>query len=172
VLSGGTSHASSPTGPTTPPISQVQLRLGEASGQRKWGAAVGVDIDRDGKSVWVFDRCEDARSCSNSNLDPIMKFDATGKLVKSFGAGMISFSHGLHVDPTTTSGSPTPARKAASRATSHEVQSGRQAPDDARQGRRRRQHAGHVQRASDILVAPNGDIFVADGHGGDTNARA
>jgi sugar lactone lactonase YvrE len=24
---------------------------------------------------------------------------------------------------------------------------------------------------SDILVAPNGDIFVADGHGGDTNAR-
>jgi streptogramin lyase len=24
---------------------------------------------------------------------------------------------------------------------------------------------------SDILIAPNGDIFVADGHGGDTNAR-
>ena len=23
---------------------------------RKWGAAIGVDIDRDGKSVWVFDR--------------------------------------------------------------------------------------------------------------------
>jgi hypothetical protein len=27
---------------------------------RKWGAAVGVDIDRDGKSVWVFDRCATA----------------------------------------------------------------------------------------------------------------
>ena len=26
--------------------------------RRKWGAAVSVDIDRDGKSVWVFDRCE------------------------------------------------------------------------------------------------------------------
>jgi sugar lactone lactonase YvrE len=24
---------------------------------------------------------------------------------------------------------------------------------------------------SDVLIAPNGDIFVADGHGGDTNAR-
>ena len=24
---------------------------------RKWGAAFGVEIDRDGKSVWVFDRC-------------------------------------------------------------------------------------------------------------------
>src|SRR5947207_15337960 len=24
---------------------------------------------------------------------------------------------------------------------------------------------------SDVIVAPNGDIFVADGHGGETNAR-
>jgi len=24
--------------------------------RRKWGAVVSVDIDRDGKSVWVFDR--------------------------------------------------------------------------------------------------------------------
>src|SRR5216683_3012406 len=66
---------------------------------RKWGAAVGVDIDRDGKSVWVFDRCETATDCSKSKLDPIMKFDATGKMVKSFGGGMINYSHGLLVDP-------------------------------------------------------------------------
>src|SRR5207249_11764509 len=26
-------------------------------------------------------------------------------------------------------------------------------------------------RPSDVIVAPNGDIFVADGHGGDSNAR-
>src|SRR5262245_41854052 len=64
---------------------------------RKWGAVVGVDIDRDGKSVWVFDRCEDARSCAKSDLDPLMKFDSTGKLVKSFLGGMINLPHGLHV---------------------------------------------------------------------------
>jgi DNA-binding beta-propeller fold protein YncE len=29
----------------------------------------------------------------------------------------------------------------------------------------------HFNGPSDVLVAPNGDIFVADGHGGDTNAR-
>jgi sugar lactone lactonase YvrE len=29
----------------------------------------------------------------------------------------------------------------------------------------------HFNAPSDILVAPNGDIFVADGHGGETNAR-
>jgi hypothetical protein len=27
-----------------------------------------------------------------------MKFDETGKLVKSMGGGMINYSHGLHVD--------------------------------------------------------------------------
>src|SRR5499427_93986 len=53
---------------------------------RKWGAAVGVDIDHDGKSVWVFDRCATADDCSESKLSPIQKFDATGKLVASFGA--------------------------------------------------------------------------------------
>src|SRR5262249_29436967 len=31
---------------------------------RKWGAAIGVDIDRDGKSIWVFDRCATANDCS------------------------------------------------------------------------------------------------------------
>ena len=28
----------------------------------------------------------------------MLKFDATGKLVKSFGAGLLIFPHGIHVD--------------------------------------------------------------------------
>src|SRR5262245_45987409 len=51
---------------------------------RKWGAAVGVDIDRDGKSIWVFDRCATADDCSGSNLNPIQKFDASDEMVTSF----------------------------------------------------------------------------------------
>src|SRR5262244_3218046 len=66
---------------------------------RKWGAAVGVAMDRDGKSVWTFDRCATADDCSKSKLDPIMKFDSTGKMVKSFGGGMFNYPHGLHIDP-------------------------------------------------------------------------
>src|SRR5215475_12408302 len=57
---------------------------------RKWGAVSAVDIDRDGKSVWIFDRCETADDCSKSKLDPVMKFDSTGKMVKSFGGGMVN----------------------------------------------------------------------------------
>ena len=31
--------------------------------------------------------------------------------------------------------------------------------------------SSHFNGPSDIFIAPNGDIFVADGHGGETNAR-
>ena len=33
-----------------------------------------------------------------SDLAVILKFDPTGKLVKSFGAGMLVFPHGMFVD--------------------------------------------------------------------------
>lgn len=70
---------------------------------RTWGSTSAVDIDRDGKSIWVAERCG-ANSCWNaadqkaSPLDVVLKFDETGKLVKSFGAGMFVFPHGIYVD--------------------------------------------------------------------------
>src|SRR5229473_1122064 len=77
---------------------------------RNWGSTAGIGVDRDGKSIWVAERCgafappSQVRpgvqmGCDGSNLDPILKFDETGKLVKSFGAGLILFPHGLSVDP-------------------------------------------------------------------------
>src|ERR1700744_4390739 len=65
---------------------------------RKWGAVSAVEIDRDGKSVWTFDRCETADDCSASSLDPIQKFDAPGNLVFSFGKGMFNYPHGIYID--------------------------------------------------------------------------
>src|SRR5262245_3400488 len=50
---------------------------------RSMGATSGVDIDRDGVSVWVFERCG-ARACAGSNLAPVLKFDQSGTLVRSF----------------------------------------------------------------------------------------
>src|SRR5215475_14366188 len=64
---------------------------------RTWGATSAVEIDRDGKSIWVGERCG-ANSCVGSNLPTVLKFDASGKLVKSFGGGMFVFPHGIHVD--------------------------------------------------------------------------
>jgi sugar lactone lactonase YvrE len=64
---------------------------------RTWGSTSAVGIDRDGKSVWVAERCG-ANACVGSNLDPVLKFDPNGKLVTHFGAGMIQSPHSLVVD--------------------------------------------------------------------------
>jgi len=71
---------------------------------RKWGSTAAVDIDKDGKTVWILDRCGanscyDAAAGKMSDLDPVLHFDESGKLIKSFGAGLIVFPHGIAVDP-------------------------------------------------------------------------
>jgi sugar lactone lactonase YvrE len=139
---------------------------------RKWGAAIGVDIDRDGKGVWVYDRCETASDCSKSKVDPIMKFDASGRMVKSFGSGLVNYPHGFHVDRDNniwiSDG------RALDNGKGHTVmkfdQDGKLLmmlgrPGVAGAG------PGTFNAPSDVLMAPNGDIFVADGHGDNTNAR-
>ena len=60
---------------------------------RSWGSTSAVEVDIDGESLWVGERCG-TNSCVGSALDPILKFDKTGKLVKSFGAGLIAWPHG------------------------------------------------------------------------------
>src|SRR5436190_171374 len=70
---------------------------------RTWGSTSAVDIDKDGKSIWVAERCGqnsclDRATGKMSDLPTVLKFDSTGKLVKSFGAGLMIFPHGIHVD--------------------------------------------------------------------------
>ena len=65
---------------------------------RKFGAVFGLSVDRDGKSLWAFDRCETTNFCADSNLNPIFKFDQSGKVVANFGAGMFAAPHGLYAD--------------------------------------------------------------------------
>lgn len=70
---------------------------GKLPDMRQWGSTAGVDIDPDGVHLWAIDRCG-GNSCADSDLDPILKFDPTGRVVTSFGGGMLLFPHGLHVD--------------------------------------------------------------------------
>ncbi len=140
---------------------------------RKWGAVSAVDIDRDGRSVWVFDRCETADDCSwTANLNPIQKFDATGKLVASFGRGMFNYPHGIYVDAQNNLW--VSDGRAKNNGKGHTVM--KFSPD----GRLLLtmgtpgvpgNDATHFNAPSDILLAPDGSIFIADGHGGETNAR-
>ena len=60
------------------------------------GGVIAVAPDRDGKSIWAFERC--GGSCLDSDLPAVLEFDPAGKLIKSFGAGMFVFPHGIAVD--------------------------------------------------------------------------
>src|SRR5437868_4348783 len=64
---------------------------------RTWGSTSAVEIDKDGKSIWVAERCG-ANSCQDSMLDSILHFDERGKLIKSFGTGLLIAPHGIFVD--------------------------------------------------------------------------
>jgi DNA-binding beta-propeller fold protein YncE len=71
---------------------------------RMWGSTAAIDIDKDGHSVWVAERCFDgcmdrATGDIKKDVDPILKFDRNGNLVKSFGRGMVAQPHGILVDP-------------------------------------------------------------------------
>jgi sugar lactone lactonase YvrE len=170
---------------------------------RAWGSTSAVDIDRDGRSIWVAERCgkgPDGRAlnrCLNrqtgewSKLESVLKFDQNGNLVKSFGAGMIIFPHGIHVDRDgnvwVTDGHdnfPTPGRGAAAEAPpapAPEKPVGHQifkfSPDGKllmtlgkAGGNRPGQPADQASfyQPNDVITNDRGEIFVVEGHGNNT----
>jgi sugar lactone lactonase YvrE len=136
---------------------------------RTWGSTSAVDLGPDG-SIWVAERCG-ANTCAGSNLPPILQFAPSGKLLKSFGAGLFVFPHGIFVDKA---GNVWITDAQGKDGKGHQVfefnpegkilmtlgQAG-VAGDDQ----------NTFNQPSDVVIAPNGDIFVADGHGGNSNAR-
>ena len=145
------------------------VKFGQMPEGRKWGGVIAVAPDRDGKSIWAFERC--GGNCLDSDLPAVLEFDPAGKLIKSFGAGMFMFPHGIAVDKE---GNVYVADADGKNGKGHTVvkfspegkvlmtlgKAGM--PGDA---------PGFFNRPSAVAVAPNGDIFVADGHGGASNAR-
>lgn len=156
---------------------------------RSWGATSAVDIDRDGVSVWVAERCGQ-NSCLGSDLPPVLKFDSAGNLVAAFGAGLLVFPHGIFVDHEgnvwVTDGQDNRPRRGRGQAPDaplppeperiigHQVfkfssrgellltlgtPGGARAP-------------GYFWQPNDVLVTRSGDIFVAEGHSSDSGATA
>jgi sugar lactone lactonase YvrE/mono/diheme cytochrome c family protein len=129
---------------------------------RTLGSSSGVAVDSRGH-IWVAERCG-ANSCVGSAVDPILEFDEKGNFIKSFGGGMLLFPHGLYVDAKdhiwVTDGHSDGTK-------------GAQVFEFDRMGKllRRLGKAGVSQEGPDtftepnaVVVAPNGTIFVADGH--------
>src|SRR5213594_535938 len=136
---------------------------------RAFGAVIAVDADRQG-NVWAFERCG-GDTCAGSTVAPILKFDPSGKLVNSFGAGMFVFPHGFAVDKdgnvcaTDAEGKDGKGHQVFKFSSDGKVLLTLGKAGVAGDGE------NTFNRPSAVVVAPNGNIFVADGHGGDSNAR-
>jgi len=155
------------TGNLPNPNPTVTRNWGALPEGRVWGSTAGVDIGPDGH-VWAYDRCG-VNTCAGSNLAPIVKFDrSTGKMLASLGAGQILFPHGLHVDRDgnvwVTDGQGNKEGTMGHQVTKF-------SPDGKvlmRLGRAGVPGNGSdtFNEPCDVITAANGDIFVSDGHSG------
>jgi sugar lactone lactonase YvrE len=180
---------------------------------RKMGSTSAVEIDKDGKSIWVAERCG-ANSCLDretgkiKDIAVILKFDPAGNVVKSFGAGMFIAPHGIYVDKQGNlwvtdyqDNAPLPAGRGGARGAG-----GAKGGDTAGRGpapaaptgpigprpgstmghqvykfspdgkllmtlgtKGGAAEPGYFYAPNDVIVAPNGDIFVSEGHGAGNN---
>ena len=135
----------------------------------RWPAVTAIEPAPDG-TIYVVERCRD-NSCEGRNEPPILKYDARGTLLKAWGEGLFNFPHGAAVDAD-----------------------GNLWVTDARGGNGKGHQAikfdpeGRVlmtlgkagvsgsgpalfDQPTDIVVAPNGDLFVTDSHRNGTNNR-
>ena len=133
---------------------------------RTMGAVGGVTMDPDGEHLWAVIRCDATapgrfgNECLDSDLDPVVKFDMDGNVVESFGGGMFIWPHGIDVAPDgnvwVTDG--------VAEARTPEGTRGHQVVKFSQTGE-------VLMTLGDVVVAENGDVFVADGHGDNTNNR-
>ena len=107
--------------------------------------------------------------CETNLVDPIVKYDRnTGELLASFGAGVFVTPHGLHVD---SEGNVWVTDYAGNDAGTKGHQVVKFSPEGEILMRLGvagvpGNDAAHFNQPCDVITAPNGDIFVSDGHSG------
>jgi hypothetical protein len=148
-----------------------------------WGEVIRVHLDRQG-NIWVLNRCFNTVPPGHATCigrgeanPPILEFDPSGKLLKSFGAGLFAYAHGFTIDGDGNLWASDvndeavvlgmPAKNADGVVMGQEVlklsPTGKVLMVLGKEG-----VAGNgpdtFDRPAGIAVAPDGSIFVADGH--------
>jgi DNA-binding beta-propeller fold protein YncE len=142
---------------------------GELPKDVPWAAVTAIEAAPDG-TIYVVHRCF-ANSCAGRPEAPVLKYNADGKLLGSWGQGMFLFPHGATVD---REGNLWLTDARADRGKGNQVfkfspdgkvlltlgQAGMSGPGP-----------DLFDQPTDVVVSPNGDIFVTDSHRNGTNNR-
>jgi DNA-binding beta-propeller fold protein YncE len=135
----------------------------------KWAAVTAIEA-APGGTIYVIHRCV-ANSCANRTEAPILKYDRTGRLIDSWGSGMFIFPHGATLD---RDGNLWVTDARGENGIGHQVikfnPNGRVLMTLGQKG-----VSGSTpdlfDQPTDVVVAPNGDIFVTDSHRNGKNNR-
>ncbi len=135
----------------------------------KWAAVTAIEPAPDG-TIYVVHRCVN-NSCEGRTEPPILVFDRAGKLLRSFGVGLFNFPHGGAVDRdgnlwmTDARGGHDIGHQALKLSPEGKVLMTLGTKGVSGSG------AAHFDQPTDVVVAPNGELFVSDSHRGGTNNR-
>ena len=155
------------------PAPTVMANWGELPAGREWGSTAGIDIDPTDGHVWAYERCASGSAggpginCQSNQVDPIFKFDRnTGDVLANFGAGVFVTPHGIHVDDdgnvwvTDFAGNGTRGHQVHKFSPEGEILLSIGVPGVAGSA------PGELNQPNDVIVGPDGSIYVADGHSG------
>jgi streptogramin lyase len=149
----------------------------------KLGGASGIAIDKDGHSIWIYQRCGGQDVCIGTHDAALWKFDSKGNFVKAILTDQVVYPHGLYVGPDGNLWI-TDLQSNVDFSGQPDGYKGRNFPTDLKpngadvvefspDGKLLMRLGtpgvygadnAHFSQPSAVAVAPNGDIFVADGH--------
>ncbi|MBM3843911.1 MAG: hypothetical protein FJ397_11740 [Verrucomicrobia bacterium] len=148
---------------------EEEIRLVFPDG-RVAGAISSIAPDSDGQHLWIVERCG-GNSCADSPLHPVLKLDLSGRVVRQFGGGLMNAPHGLSLDSEgniwvtdSQAGAQAPPANGKGHAVFKFSPAGTVllvlgTPGVAGDGT-----GGLLNTPCHAVVAPDGTIFVADGH--------
>ena len=154
----------------------VTRNWGDLPAGREWGSTAGIDIDPTDGHIVAYERCGAGSfgsgvpiNCDTNPVDPIFKFDRnTGEVLANFGGGLMMTPHGIDVDAEGNVW-------VTDFAGNEEGTKGHQVHKFSPEGEllmslgvpgQTGYDGAHFNQPNDVIVAPDGSIFVSDGHNG------
>jgi DNA-binding beta-propeller fold protein YncE len=154
----------------------VTQNWGDLPMGREWGSTAGIDIDPVDGNIVGYERCGAGNfgsgvpiNCDTNPVNPIFKFDRiTGEVLANFGGGLMMTPHGIDVDGegnvwvTDFAGN----AEGTKGHQVHKFSSDGELLMSLGQPGQTGSDGAHFNQPNDVIVGPDGSVYVSDGHNG------